>query len=161
MPSIKDNAKIVAAAKADPDAKPMTKAQLEALVPIRAVRGRPKSENKKLLLSVRYSAEVVKYFRATGEGWQARMDNVLRQYVNKHVPRSEEHTSELQSRQYLVCRLLLEKTTSTRFRSTSSSSRRWWWTCGATFTRSCSAFFFDFTGPIPHLPSSPARRFSA
>lgn len=86
MPSIKDNAKIVAAAKADPDAKPMTKAQLDALVPIRAVRGRPKSENKKLLLSVRYSAEVVEYFRATGEGWQARMDNVLRQYVNKHVP---------------------------------------------------------------------------
>src|SRR3712207_9051978 len=30
------------------------------------------------------------------------------------APRSEEHTSELQSRQYLVCRLLLEKkTTST------------------------------------------------
>src|SRR3712207_8562232 len=25
------------------------------------------------------------------------------------APRSEEHTSELQSRQYLVCRLLLEK----------------------------------------------------
>src|SRR3712207_8673303 len=28
------------------------------------------------------------------------------------VSRSEEHTSELQSRQYLVCRLLLEKKTS-------------------------------------------------
>src|SRR5947209_14703264 len=27
----------------------------------------------------------------------------------KPKPRSEEHTSELQSRQYLVCRLLLEK----------------------------------------------------
>src|SRR3712207_6972487 len=27
----------------------------------------------------------------------------------QHEPRSEEHTSELQSRQYLVCRLLLEK----------------------------------------------------
>src|SRR5438445_10054497 len=27
----------------------------------------------------------------------------------RHVERSEEHTSELQSRQYLVCRLLLEK----------------------------------------------------
>src|SRR3712207_7399188 len=27
----------------------------------------------------------------------------------RHVGRSEEHTSELQSRQYLVCRLLLEK----------------------------------------------------
>ena len=39
MPSIAENAKIVAAAKADPDAQPMTKAQLEALVPLRAVRG--------------------------------------------------------------------------------------------------------------------------
>src|SRR3712207_8873244 len=29
--------------------------------------------------------------------------------VNGYVMRSEEHTSELQSRQYLVCRLLLEK----------------------------------------------------
>src|SRR3712207_7082158 len=30
-----------------------------------------------------------------------------------HLARSEEHTSELQSRQYLVCRLLLEKKTNT------------------------------------------------
>src|SRR3712207_7173666 len=31
-------------------------------------------------------------------------------FVSREVPsRSEEHTSELQSRQYLVCRLLLEK----------------------------------------------------
>src|SRR3712207_7742442 len=30
--------------------------------------------------------------------------------------RSEEHTSELQSRQYLVCRLLLEKKNDTRLR---------------------------------------------
>src|SRR3712207_7545839 len=30
------------------------------------------------------------------------------------APRSEEHTSELQSRQYLVCRLLLEKKKKTR-----------------------------------------------
>src|SRR3712207_7374742 len=29
--------------------------------------------------------------------------------ANHCEPRSEEHTSELQSRQYLVCRLLLEK----------------------------------------------------
>src|SRR3712207_8074738 len=29
--------------------------------------------------------------------------------AGEHDPRSEEHTSELQSRQYLVCRLLLEK----------------------------------------------------
>src|SRR3712207_8387196 len=34
--------------------------------------------------------------------------------------RSEEHTSELQSRQYLVCRLLLEKTNN-RYRTQDSS----------------------------------------
>ncbi len=35
----------------------------------------------KVLLSVRYSPETVDYFRTTGEGWQARMDEVLRKYV--------------------------------------------------------------------------------
>src|SRR3712207_6873744 len=34
--------------------------------------------------------------------------------VHHRALRSEEHTSELQSRQYLVCRLLLEKKTSLR-----------------------------------------------
>src|SRR3712207_8326451 len=37
-----------------------------------------------------------------------------RQLIDDALQRSEEHTSELQSRQYLVCRLLLEKKT-TRF----------------------------------------------
>src|SRR3712207_8488454 len=40
-------------------------------------------------------------------GGQPRADRVER--ALQAVPRSEEHTSELQSRQYLVCRLLLEK----------------------------------------------------
>src|SRR3712207_7174607 len=34
-----------------------------------------------------------------------------------HLRRSEEHTSELQSRQYLVCRLLLEKKKNTSYLS--------------------------------------------
>ena len=47
-------------------------------------RGRPPSENKKVLLSVRYSREVVDYFRASGEGWQARMDAVLKEWIEQH-----------------------------------------------------------------------------
>src|SRR3712207_8289316 len=39
---------------------------------------------------------------------QRRGDGAQRE-DQREVPRSEEHTSELQSRQYLVCRLLLEK----------------------------------------------------
>src|SRR3712207_8806640 len=37
-------------------------------------------------------------------------------------PRSEEHTSELQSRQYLVCRLLLEKNNNVPLINLSTSS---------------------------------------
>src|SRR3712207_7964543 len=37
------------------------------------------------------------------------------------APRSEEHTSELQSRQYLVCRLLLEKKKQSSFFSSMHS----------------------------------------
>ena len=85
IPSVKENARIVAAAKADPDAPPLTRKQLKAMVPLKSVRGRPKSENKKLLVSVRYSPEVIAYFRSTGEGWQARMDGVLSEYVSKHA----------------------------------------------------------------------------
>src|SRR3712207_8286769 len=38
------------------------------------------------------------------------------------VGRSEEHTSELQSRQYLVCRLLLEKKKKTRILTNQNNS---------------------------------------
>src|SRR5215203_6439971 len=43
-------------------------------------------------------------FRSGTRPWPAGTPGVCRT-----GPRSEEHTSELQSRQYLVCRLLLEK----------------------------------------------------
>ncbi len=87
MPSPEENAKITAAAKADPDARPLTKKQLQAMVPLKSIRGRPPLENKKTLVSVRYSPEVLEYFRSTGEGWQSRMDGVLREYVSKHASR--------------------------------------------------------------------------
>src|SRR3712207_7603000 len=38
-------------------------------------------------------------------------------FCSRMTPRSEEHTSELQSRQYLVCRLLLEKKNTNSFRT--------------------------------------------
>lgn len=84
LPTPEEDAAIIAAAKADPDAQPLTDAQLKAMVPMQSLRGRPRSENKKLLLSVRYSPEVVSFFKSTGEGWQSRMDRVLREYVARH-----------------------------------------------------------------------------
>lgn len=87
MPSVEEDKAITKAARGDPDAQPLTPAQLKAMVPMRALRGRPKSDSRKLLLSVRYSPEVVAYFKSTGDGWQSKMDGVLRQYVARHSRR--------------------------------------------------------------------------
>lgn len=88
IPTEQEDKAILAAAKADPDAQPLTPTQLKAMVPMRALRGRPKSASTKLLVSVRYSPEVLAYFKATGDGWQARMDEVLRAYVSSHSRRA-------------------------------------------------------------------------
>jgi uncharacterized protein (DUF4415 family) len=88
MPSMQENKAILAAAKADPDARPLTPKQLQAMVPMRALRGRPKSVSTKQLVSVRYSPEVLEYFKSTGDGWQSRMDGVLRAYVSRHSRRT-------------------------------------------------------------------------
>ena len=88
LPSVEEDKAITKAARSDPDAQPLTPTQLKAMVPMRALRGRPKSENRKLLVSVRYSPEVVAYFKSTGDGWQSKMDGVLRQYVARHSRRA-------------------------------------------------------------------------
>src|SRR3712207_7861082 len=71
--------------------------------------------------------------------------------------RSEEHTSELQSRQYLVCRLLLEKkNTSTKFfdRSTKTSaaenfsgSAHTWSSANHRRRSVCNPCFVSFSSP--------------
>ena len=88
MPTSKEDRAITAAAKSDPDARPLTPKQLKSMVPLRALRGRPRSGSAKQLVSVRYSPEVLAYFKSTGEGWQSRMDGVLREYVTRHSRRA-------------------------------------------------------------------------
>jgi uncharacterized protein (DUF4415 family) len=84
MPTLEEDQLITAAAESDPDALPLTDEQMSAMVPIRVLRGRPKLANKKQLVSIRCSPEVIEYFRASGAGWQARMDAALKDYVEAH-----------------------------------------------------------------------------
>lgn len=78
-----EDAAINAAAMFDPDALPFTDAQWEAVKP--GVRtGRPKAEVTKERITIRLSRDVVTQFRATGEGWQTRVDSALRQYIAEH-----------------------------------------------------------------------------
>ena len=44
----------------------------------------PNKQPTKEQVAVRYSPEVLAYFRATGAGWQTRMDEALREYVSQH-----------------------------------------------------------------------------
>ena len=64
--------------------RPASEVVPEIVAEYRRSRGRPPSEKKKVLLSVRYSQEVVDYFRSTGEGWQTRMDAVLKEWIEQH-----------------------------------------------------------------------------
>lgn len=43
----------------------------------------PQAAPTKTLVSVRYSPEVLAYFKASGAGWQTRMDEALKQWVSQ------------------------------------------------------------------------------
>ena len=44
----------------------------------------PQVAPTKTLVSMRYSQEVLAHFRATGPGWQTRMDEALKQWILEH-----------------------------------------------------------------------------
>ncbi len=50
------------------------------------VRGSQKAPTKERI-TIRLSPEVVEKFRATGDGWQARMDAALKDWLKKHSPK--------------------------------------------------------------------------
>lgn len=49
-------------------------------------RGRSRAEAPKLALTVRYDPEVVQAFKATGKGWQTRMNAALKDWLKTHSP---------------------------------------------------------------------------
>lgn len=66
-------------------AHPMTFAEAhpELAESIKRNRGRPKLARPKEQVSLRLSADVLDHFRAGGAGWQARIDEALREAVKK------------------------------------------------------------------------------
>ncbi len=83
---------ITAAALTDPDALPLDEAYLARMRPAsaadaadikRRLRGRPRAQAPKHLVSLRLDPDVVERFRATGPGWQSRINEVLRQHLPK------------------------------------------------------------------------------
>lgn len=71
-----EDAALTAAAEADPDNPPLTPEDFARMQPVRR-RGAGRAPRKQLV-SLRIDPDVVEHFRATGEGWQARINAALR-----------------------------------------------------------------------------------
>jgi uncharacterized protein (DUF4415 family) len=85
-----EDQEITRAAQSDPDALPLSDAELARMRPVseaeaaalaRRQRGRPRLETTKRLVSLRLDPEVVERFRATGPGWQSRVNEVLKAHL--------------------------------------------------------------------------------
>ena len=50
------------------------------------LRGRPKAAVTKERITIRLSQEVVERFRASGDGWQTRVDAALKDWLKTHSP---------------------------------------------------------------------------
>src|SRR2546430_13656198 len=80
--------------------------------PVRGPRGKP-VESRRGPATVAGQPVPRSHSQACGEGGTARSARSLQTREPGNLPRSEEHTSELQSQSNLVCRLLLEKNKNT------------------------------------------------
>jgi uncharacterized protein (DUF4415 family) len=47
-------------------------------------RGRPKADVTKVRVGIRLSPAVLDHFKASGDGWQTRIDAALRQFIAEH-----------------------------------------------------------------------------
>ncbi|MDR1310262.1 MAG: BrnA antitoxin family protein [Burkholderiaceae bacterium] len=91
-----EEVRITAAAILDPDAQPLTDEQLARMRPAREVlspavydallrkRGRPKSNSPKVFTGIRFDVDVLAGLRATGRGWQTRVNDVMREWLKQH-----------------------------------------------------------------------------
>ena len=84
-----DEAEIQAIIASDPDAPEATDEQIAAARPcaeaypalakkMRRAAGRPKLDEPKVPVSIRLDAEVLRKWKATGPGWQSRINAVLK-----------------------------------------------------------------------------------
>ena len=80
MPTDEEDAAITAAAISDPDNQPLTDDQLRQF---KRGRGRPVGSNKEQV-TLRLDAEVLETFKATGTGWQTRINEVLKEWAKHH-----------------------------------------------------------------------------
>jgi uncharacterized protein (DUF4415 family) len=71
-------------AKAKPASEAFPPEIYAALVAMKRPRGRPKADETKVFTAIRLDADLLETFKATGKGWQTRVNAVLRQFITEH-----------------------------------------------------------------------------
>ncbi|MCF8156653.1 MAG: BrnA antitoxin family protein [Rhodoferax sp.] len=77
-----EDAQITAAAMSDPDAQPLTDEEWALVLPT-VRRGRPPSEVKRPMVSMRLDPDLVAHLRASGKGWQTKLNAAVRTLVEQ------------------------------------------------------------------------------
>jgi uncharacterized protein (DUF4415 family) len=84
MPTDEEEAAINRGIAADPDTYEVSREEVQEMKPLKNRGGRPKLDNPKEPVSLRLDADVLAAFRASGDGWQTRMNNALREWLATH-----------------------------------------------------------------------------
>jgi len=83
IPTAEEDIAITAAAMDDPDARLFTDEEWADVKPVRG-RGRPVQIVTKTPISIRLDVRVLDAFKATGEGWQTRMNDAPTEWADQH-----------------------------------------------------------------------------
>lgn len=76
-----EDAQITAGALTDPDNLPLTDAELSQF---KRGRGRPLGSGTKEQVTLRLDTQILEQFRATGTGWQTRINDALLEWAKHH-----------------------------------------------------------------------------
>lgn len=82
VPTTAEDQAIQAGIEADPDTFELTQEVMARMQPLRRV-GRPRLDRPKALMTMRVDADVLQSIKSSGEGWQTRVNALLRDAVKK------------------------------------------------------------------------------
>lgn len=86
IPTPEEDAIITAAAMSDPDAMPLTDEEWEAVKPFVRIGRPPSTRPLKVPTTIRFDADVLAALKASGKGWQTRVNEAVKDWLKSHSP---------------------------------------------------------------------------